>query len=172
MHYRNLEKDKIKNLNNSDNYDLEMYISNASKTEMIWWSHNVRTLNGKPIRPYPVQFWIETDVSLDGWGACLDDKTSGGRWTNVESTCHINFLELLSIFNALKALCANSNKCHIGITSDNSTAVSYINNMGGMTSEALDELTCKIWLWGLERDIFISAQHIPGDTNVQADTLS
>ena len=49
MHYRNLEKDKIKNLNNSDNYDLEMYISNASTTEMIWWSHNVRTLNGKPI---------------------------------------------------------------------------------------------------------------------------
>jgi hypothetical protein len=44
--------------------------------------------------------------------------------------------------------------------------------MGGMTSEALDELACKIWLWCLERDIFISAQHIPGDTNVQADTLS
>ena len=69
----------------------------------------------------PVQFWIETDVSLEGWGACLDDKTSGGRWTNVESTYHINYLELLSIFNALKALCANSN-------------------------EALDELACKIWL--------------------------
>ena len=49
MHCRNLEKDKIKNLSNSDNYDLEMYISNESKTEMISWSHNVRTLNGKPI---------------------------------------------------------------------------------------------------------------------------
>ena len=114
-----------------------MYISNASKTEIIWWSHNVRTLNGKPIRPSPVQFWIETDASLQGWGACLDDKTSGGRWTNMESTYHINYLELLSIFNALKALCANSNKCHIGIKSENSTAASYINNMGGMTSEAL-----------------------------------
>ena len=122
------------------------------------------------IRSSPVKFWIETDASLQGWG--LDDKISGGRCTNVESTYHINYLELLSIFNALKALCANSNKCHIGIKSDNSTAVSYINNMGGMTSEALDELACKIWLWCLERDIFISAQHIPGDTNVQADTLS
>lgn len=144
---------------------------NASKTEIIWWSHNVRTLNGKPIRPPPVQFWIETDASLQGCGACLYDKTSGGRWTNLEST-YKNYLELLSIFNALKALCAHSNKCHIGIKSDNSTAVSYINNLGGMNSEALDELACKMSLGCLERHMFISAQHIPGDTNVQADTLS
>ena len=56
LHYRNLERDKIKNLKNSDNYDLEMYISNASKSEIIWWSHNVRTLNRKPIRPPQFSF--------------------------------------------------------------------------------------------------------------------
>lgn len=48
---------------------------------------------------------------------------------------------------------------NVGIKSDNSTAVSNINNMGGMPSEPLDQLACKFWLWWLERDIYICSAY-------------
>ena len=51
-------------------------------------------------------------------------------------------------------------------------AVAYINNMGGVRSPLLDSLSRSIWEWCKLRDIFISAQHIPGKANNQADTLS
>jgi hypothetical protein len=33
---------------------------------------------------------------------------------------------------------------HIGIKSENSSAVAYINNMGGMTSQSMDQLAIEI----------------------------
>ena len=37
---------------------------------------------------------IETDASLEGWGAFCHNQTTGGCWDEVERTFHINFLEL------------------------------------------------------------------------------
>ena len=55
---------------------------------------------------------------------------------------------------------------------DNSTAVACLNNMGGVRSPLLDLLSRNIWEWCKLRDILLSAQHIPGKLNIQADTLS
>ena len=55
---------------------------------------------------------------------------------------------------------------------DNSTAAAYINNLGGTVSPALTALAKSIWLWALERDLMITAQHIPGVTNMIADRKS
>ncbi|CAC5401723.1 unnamed protein product [Mytilus coruscus] len=169
---RNLERDQIENLKGSNDYDKIITQSEKSKLELNWWLKNVRKLHGKPIKQDNVLFWIETDASLKGWGACYEKQTAGGRWTHLESICHINFLELLSVCYALKAFCSNCSQCHIGIRSDNSTAVSYIQFMGGMTSEKLETLAIEIWTWCLDRDIFLTAQHIPGKSNLQADKLS
>ena len=43
--------------------------------------------------------------------------------------------------------------------------------MGGR-KESLNALTKEIWLWCLERNIYISAFHIPGVLNTRADNLS
>ena len=61
---------------------------------------------------------------------------------------------------------------NVRLALDNSTAVAYIDNMGGVRSPLLDSLSRGIWEWCKLRDIFISAQHIPGKVNNQADTLS
>ena len=47
------------------------------------------------------------------------------------SSSHINYLELLAAFFALKAFCLNCQCCTVQLQLDNSTAVTYINNMGG-----------------------------------------
>ena len=80
MHYRSLERDKIKNLAvyNGD-YDSPITLSQESTTEVIWWSENVVKLNGKSIRKGLIDFFIETDASKNGWGAYFNGKFTGGR---------------------------------------------------------------------------------------------
>ena len=72
------------------------------------------------------------------------------------------FLELLAAFLALQSFVSQSN-IHVRLKLDNTTAVSYINNMGGIRSEPLNTLAKKIWHWCMSREIWLSAQYVPGD---------
>ena len=58
------------------------------------------------------------------------------------------------------------------IQSDNSTAVAYINKMGGTCSRNLCYLSLKIWAMCLDNKIDIHAIHIAGKNNSSADYLS
>ena len=58
---------------------------------------------------------------------------------------HINYLELLAIFYALKAFCKNIKSVHVQILSDNSSAIAYLNYMGGIKSDELNNLAIDIW---------------------------
>jgi hypothetical protein len=50
-------------------------------------------------------------------------------------------------------------------------AVYYIDTMGGRI-ESLNSLTRDIWQWCIKRDIWLSACHLPGKENIEADRLS
>ena len=54
----------------------------------------------------------------------------------------------------------------------NVTAVTYINNFGGVRSLNCHKITKQIWSWCLERNIHISAEHLPGSENTVADSAS
>ena len=142
--------------------------------ELDWWLTNIRAKNGKHIRPKPVDVYCRTDASLMGFG-CVDvntGMTTNGRWTSEESGYHINYLELLAVFYALQTLYSKCTGVHIQFQSDSVTAVTYIQDMGGMASLDLDILARKIWQWCLKKDIFISAKHIAGVDNDVADFYS
>ena len=79
---------------------------------------------------------------------------------------------MLATFLGFKAFFKREKDKHIGIKADNFTAVAYINNMGGMTSELLNELAKSIWRWCRKQNSFLSAQHVPGIENVTADYKS
>ena len=55
---------------------------------------------------------------------------------------------------------------------DNVTAVSYIQNMGGTHSLRCNKLAKSIWKWCIDKNIWLSATHIPGISNVEADKAS
>ncbi len=61
---------------------------------------------------------------------------------------------------------------HICFHLDNSTAVSYVNQMGGMKSLACDTVAWKIWDWCIVRNIWVSAVRIAGSKNAIADKSS
>ena len=56
---------------------------------------------------------------------------------------------------------------HIKVTTDNSTAVAYINSMGGSHSLPCNDMAREIWEWCTARNITTS--HIPGTLNIEAD---
>ena len=113
-----------------------------------------------------------SDASLLGWGAVCDGRRIQGRWSKLESSNHINYLELLAAFYALQSFANDKQNTYIQLKLDNSTAISYINNLGGNKSSSLNSLSRQLWEWCMVRHIFITAEHIPGSMNSEADTLS
>ena len=72
---------------------------------------------------------------------------------------------------AIKSFCKNKASIQVKLLMDNTTAISYINKMEGL-SPVLASLVYEIWQWCLQRKIYLSAQHIPGILNYAADQES
>ena len=162
LFYRYLERDKIIGLRaNAGNFDGKMKISSNGKSDLQWWLCNVSS-SIMPIKVPSYSLVITTDASHVGWGAVSQGQSTGGHWTTEESNLHINELELKAILFGLKSFFDNITARHIRIKSDNFTAVSYINNLGGVKSIKLHNLAKSIWTWAFSRDIHLSAEHLPG----------
>ena len=172
LHYRNLERDKISALkNNKGNFESPMTLSSWAETELNWWINNIDSAF-KPILPDHPTITITTDASTSGWGAVLADSRAGGPCAQHESGSHINCLEMQAVLLGLKALCKNITEQHVRVQSDNTTAIAYINSTGGIKSRECDTLANEIWAWCIARDIWLSASHIQGSQNIEADTES
>lgn len=165
LFYREIEKEKALALKeNKGNFDAQMTMTSAMYLELDWWIENVQVAIRKITHGSPNKV-ITTDASNTGWGSRCDGVKIGGRWLSEEMNFHINYLELLAIFYALKSFCKMDSDIHVQILSDNTCAVSYVKNFGGIKSETCNKLAKEIWLWAIERQIWVSATHIPGVEN-------
>ena len=108
---------------------------------------------------------------MRGWGAVLGAISIGGRWS-AEQNNHINTLEMMAIFLALKFFTAEISNNHIMILCDNTTAVSYITKMGSIKSTSCNKASKQIWLFCIKNKIWLSCSHIPGKQNILADFKS
>ena len=52
---------------------------------------------------------------------------------------------------------------------DNTTAVAYIQNMGGTRAPTCNTLAKSLWAWCISRNIWVMADHLPGKLNVVAN---
>lgn len=175
LYYRSLEMAKDEALKANDgNFSCRMDLPRQSIPDLQWWIENVSTSFRKIYAPvHDVQ--IQTDASPSGWGAiCLSmsDLCTHGGWTSEELEMHINCLELSAVFYALKAFLPHLEGKVVLVQLDNTAAESYINHMGGCKSKDLNDLARKLWAWCLQHDIWITAAHIPGKLNTDADYLS
>lgn len=69
-------------------------------------------------------------------------------------------------------LLAAYNGCSVLLRIDNTTAISYINRMGGIQYPKLSNLTRKIWQWCEQRNLYIFASYIKSSDNKIADQES
>ena len=168
---KNLERDKVQALAKSrGDFDAWMTLSQESRDEIEWWLVNIGK-SGRPVRRGEPDLVVYTDASMDGWGAHIEDKTAGGRWSKQEASDHINVLELRAILLGLQSLCECTEK-HIRKMSDNTTAIAYIKRHGGVRSEQCNRVAQDIWKWAEERQVWLSGAHIPSVENVVADYKS
>ena len=170
LYYRNLEMDKVAALKLAKgNFEDKMCISQKGIFELNWWLCNIDS-SFNTIRCPPVDATLYSDASLQGWGAVMNDKSTGGRWLPTESEHHINYLELLAAFFALQCFHSSLSGKHVKIMIDNTSAVAQINNMGTCHSEECNSLVLQIWEFCISHNIpWLTAAHIPGSSNVIAD---
>ena len=106
------------------------------------------------------------DAGLISWGPRMGD-TKTGHWAHKELD-HINVLELKAILMGLKSLCRDCKETHIRLRSDNTTAAACIDR-GGSTKPNLNVIIEQIFNWAESRGITLSAGHIKGVLNAEAD---
>ena len=171
VYYRRLDNEKSTQLQRSKgNYETEFQLPPYCLDDLHWWVDNIENANN-PISHEPPSIIIQSDASKTGWGGVRQGKSTGGSWSSQENQNHINYLELLAAFLTLKALCSQEKQIHIMMEIDNTTAVSYINNMGG-TKKLCNDITREIWEWCFQKEIWLSARHLPGHQNTTADAES
>ena len=171
LHYRNLEREKIKALKVANgNFNSHMEVTHDMRQDLSWWISNVENQSRQIERTQPTITLI-TVSSMLGWGCIVGNESLNGRWSMKEQEQHINVLEIKAILLSLKAVTDQIYGQHIRVLSDSTTAVCYINKMGGLNSLECDKISKEIWEYCLDREAWISCQHIPGVEN-EADLPS
>lgn len=62
--------------------------------------------------------------------------------------------------------------CSILLRIDNTTAISYINRMGGIQYPSLNSIDRELWQWCEARNIFVFASYIRSSANIEPDRES
>ena len=173
LHYRGIEMDKIRALaSNKGNFDAYLRLSDRAVSDLKWWITNVFSTS-KPLVRCKVSCDLYTDASGEGWGAYSPTLgTAKGTWTTDDRGLHINILELRAALLGLQALCSDVPSQHICLHLDNTTAVAYIRNFGGTHSQLCNDVALAIWDWAEQKGVWLSATHIAGVDNTEADSLS
>ena len=173
LFYKPLEKVKDSQLTlNRGKFDNLMKVPSNIKPLINWWIDNLPIQCKEVTHGHP-KVVLYSDASKLGWGGVnkTDQVKTGGQWSESEQSSHINILELKACKLTLTSLCKNIQNTHIRIYMDNTTSCSYVNKFGGKMTE-LNELAREIWFWCLDRKIHLSAAHVPGVCNEEADEMS
>lgn len=158
-------------IRNGADYNKTMIIDLEIIEDLGWWLTKVAS-NHMSIREPIYSFEIFSDASETAWGGFAQGQRTHGFWDIVEREKHINYLELKAAFNALKCFTKNINSIDIIMRIDNTTAVSYINRMGGIKYKDLNRITREIWNYCEEKNIYIFASYINTKDNIIADKES
>ena len=63
-------------------------------------------------------------------------------------------------------------KIHVKVFSDSATAIGCINKLGTSHPDICHHFTKLVWEWAEKKGIHITAAHMPGDKNIEADRKS
>ena len=155
-------------------YHQMVELSVEARQELVWWTQEMQEHNGAPLTMGTPDMVIESDASRLGWGATLKGQglRTGGQWSTSEQEMHINCLELLAASLAIQTFAKKKRNIRILVRTDNISTRAYINHFGGTHSWQMNHLAMQIWKWCIERQIFLTAEHLPGVLNQEADEES
>ena len=130
LYFHQLEREKTLALRYSKgDYDAFRVVSEKACNESMWWNTHLEASYNVISHGEPTVV-MSTDASSTGWGCALHDASTGGHWTTEEAKNHINYLELLAIYLALKSFSSIINGQHVKLMVDDMTAVSERKKFG------------------------------------------
>ena len=149
-----------------------LIIDPATKQDLEWWLQALKSWNGAPIHTGPVDFQMETDASMTGWGAMVKNtnQAAAGFWNHRLSQMPSNYREMMAVLLGLKSLTFPTGK-RIQVLTDNITTAAYINQLGG-PSQDLSQLASAIWMEAHDKKLTLNARYLKGSLNTTADALS
>lgn len=153
MHLKDFKYVKIKALRaNKDNFDAHINLPFSLQEDFRWWLKHIRgSSNSK--RDFNFAIEIFSDSSLTGWGAHSGGSSKHGFWNSEERKLHINILEVKAALFALRCFASKLKDSDILLRTDNQTAISYLNRMGGTYVRKLNEEAEKLWKWCEKRNL-------------------
>uniref|UniRef100_A0A2H1W6Z8 SFRICE_006226 n=1 Tax=Spodoptera frugiperda TaxID=7108 RepID=A0A2H1W6Z8_SPOFR len=158
-------------IKSNGNYKGYLIISQNIEAELDWW-YSISPVTHSKIRQFNFVLEIFSDASLTGWGLVCNGVRSHGHWNRNDIKYYINYLELLAAFIGLKTFASENSDCEILLRIDNTTAIAYINRMGGTRFPHLNNLARKLWQWCQKRKIWVYASYISSKENIIADLES
>ena len=168
---KKFERDKyFALLHTKGNYNAHMKIPSRT-TEFSWWKSHIFTGSMSLLSP-PFSLEMFTDASTTGWGASCQVQTARGTWTPLEREFHINHLELLAVLFALQSFAKGLADINILLRIDNTTAIAYINRMGGIRFPHLNAVAFQIWKFCENSNLSVFASYIRSADNFIADAES
>ncbi len=167
-HYRSLEFAKLEQLQAArDNFDAPFSWPEDCRADLEWWADPSRNFSAS-FEDLPCTTTLTTDASLEGWGALWNGQEVHGAWENDHR--RIDELELRAVLQALETMPIASPGQRILLRCDNTTAVAYVNNMGGRIFR-LNRVARDIWSLLENAGAFMKAVYIPTADN-PADALT
>ena len=145
----------------SQDYQSPAQLSTQAKEDLQWWELHLSNWNGRSLISQQSSMTIISNASLQGWGAFCNGVRTRDPWSPQEQTLHTNCLELLAASIAVRTFTKERSGITILLKIDNTTAVAYINRMGGTASPTLSQLTKNLRLWCMGRNILSQARHLP-----------
>ena len=176
LHYRSIQNQLTSTLRpqpiSQQNYDVKICLNSQSRKDLTWWVKNLKTNCSRPIHTPP-----PTSGSFN-YVRCL--RSSLGSSSRICKNS--GFLEKLTVFLAhkqkgfksslsgIKILNHKSNKCSCSnLHRQQNSGCLYKPFRGGTRSLELNSIAVKMWAWCIERNMFLSALHVPGILNKIAD---
>ncbi|XP_078660131.1 uncharacterized protein LOC144904859 [Branchiostoma floridae x Branchiostoma belcheri] len=170
LHFRSLQRLLITVLRvTRGHWEQLVPLTESARADLRWWTDHLPRHNSRPILSPAADIVVETDASTAGWGGYSNGVHTGGRWSVEEGQAHINILELRAASLTVRAFCKELVSKHVKVLTDNVTVVAYLNRLGGTRSQTLLDIALDLWEWCVNRDLYITAEHVPGKENVRAD---
>ena len=116
------------------------------REKLVWWERHLTNWNRRCLFSQKPSLVMETDASTTDREASCEGVQTGGPWSETKSLLHINCLELLAATLAVKCFARDKKDNTILLKMDNTTAIAYINKLGGTVSPELNRLTKDLWL--------------------------
>ena len=172
LNYRPMERLKMSALHHHNyNYDAEVSLNSASKKNIKWWC-SILHHTSAPIRRQDPQMIMFTDASYYGWGAVCGKFKAQGKFLPHALGYSINTKECLAVYYGFKSFLKCLSGKTVLIRSDNTTAVSFVSKMGGMSCLIRDRLMSDLWKLAAKHNCWLYISHIPGKINLAADRAS